>query len=92
MFEALGLPLDEIRVVRGERRDAAGTRADAGLTALLAEQLPVWPSADEDLARLAVASPKRVENPAQRLDDVLSSVGDWLDPLDQVLGLVKQSR
>jgi hypothetical protein len=92
VFQALGMPLDDVRVVRAERRDAAGTRTDAGLTALLAEQPAVWPSADEDLARLAVVPRRRADDSDQRRDDVLSSVGDWLDPLDEVLGFVKQSR
>jgi len=89
--QGLWLPLDEIRVARAGR-DAAGTRTDAGLTALLAEQPAVWPSADEDLARLAVVPRRRADDSDQRRDDVLSSVGDWLDPLDEVLGFVKQSR
>jgi fimbrial isopeptide formation D2 family protein/uncharacterized repeat protein (TIGR01451 family) len=91
VFDAPGTPLDEVRRVRAERRDA-GTRADAGLTALLAEQLAVWAPADEELARLTAATRKRADDPEQRLDDVLSSVGDWLDPLDEVLGFVKPSR
>jgi hypothetical protein len=33
-----------------------------------------------------------VDAAQQRLDDVLSSVGDWLDPLDEVLNFVKPSR
>jgi hypothetical protein len=74
------------------RREQASERTDAGLTALLAEPSAVWPATDEDLARLAVAPRKAADDSDQRLDDVLSSVGDWLDPLDEVLGFVKQSR
>jgi uncharacterized repeat protein (TIGR01451 family) len=92
VFEVLGLPLAEVRRGSAERRDAAGTRADAGLTALLAEQPGAWAPADEELARLTAAPRKRADDPEQRLDDVLSSVGDWLDPLEEVLGFVKQSR
>jgi hypothetical protein len=92
VFEVLGLPLAEVRRGSAERRDAAGTRADAGLTALLAEQPGAWAPADEELARLTAAPRKRADDPEQRLDDVLSSVGDWLDPLDEVLGFVKPSR
>ena len=92
VVEAPWLPLAEVRRGIAERRDAAGTRIDAGLTALLAEQPGAWAPADEELARLTAAPRKRADDPAQRLDDVMSSVGDWLDPLEEVLGFVKQSR
>jgi uncharacterized repeat protein (TIGR01451 family) len=92
VVEAPWLPLAEVRRGIAERRDAAGTRIDAGLTALLAEQPGAWAPADEELARLTVAPRKRADDPEQQLDDVMSSVGDWLDPLEEVLGLVKPSR
>ncbi|HPM79952.1 MAG TPA: SdrD B-like domain-containing protein, partial [Candidatus Anammoximicrobium sp.] len=79
-------PGDDASVVpAGRHRDAAATRADAGLVALLADQPAAWARADEELARLTAAPRKQSADPEQRLDDVLSSVGDWLDPLDEIL-------
>jgi uncharacterized repeat protein (TIGR01451 family)/fimbrial isopeptide formation D2 family protein len=92
VVEAPWLPLDKVRGGRAEAREEVGRRADAGLTALLAEQPRAWAPADEELARLTALPRKRADDSEQRLDDVLSSVGDWLDPLEEVLGLVKQSR
>ena len=92
LFDARWLPLDEARRVRAERREAAGTRTDAGLTALLAERPAVWAPVDEELARLTATPRKRVDDPEQWWDDVLSSVGDWLDPLDEILSFARQSR
>ncbi len=37
------------------RRDAAATRADAGLVALLDDQPAAWAPADEEVARLTAA-------------------------------------
>ncbi len=92
VVEAPWLPLDEVRGVRVEPRDEAGRRADAGLTALLAEQPGARAPADEELSRLTASPRKRTDDQEQRLDDVLSSVSDWLDPLDRVLSFAKQSR
>jgi hypothetical protein len=92
VVETPWLPLDKVRGGRAEAREEVGRRADAGLTALLAEQPRAWAPADEELARLTALLRKRADDSEQRLDDVLSSVGDWLDPLEEVLGLVKQSR
>jgi hypothetical protein len=62
------------------------------LAALLADESARWAPADEELARLTAASRKPTADSQQRLDEVLSSVGDWLDPLDEVLSFAKQSR
>jgi len=93
VVEALWAPADNVRgLAKRDDRTSAGTRADAGLAALLAEQPAAWLAADEDLARLPATPRKHVDAAQQRLDDVLSSVGDWLDPLDEVLNFVKPSR
>jgi len=93
VVEVLWAPTDNVRgLTNRDDRTSAGTRADAGLTALLAEKPAAWLAADEDLARLPVAARKQADAAQQRLDDVLSSVGDWLDPLDDILSFAKPGR
>ncbi len=83
---ALWPAADELRAVPAAgRRRAAEARADAGLVALLDDQPAAWAPADEEVARLTAAPRKQSADPEQRLDEVLSSVGDWLDPLDEIL-------
>jgi hypothetical protein len=61
------------------------TPRDAGLVALLDEQSLAWPAADEEVAQLTSVPPQPTDEPLPPLDEVLSSVGDWLDPLDAIL-------
>jgi len=55
------------------------------LAALLDEQPAAWAPADEEVAQLTAGPRKRSADAEQRLDEVLSSVGDWLNPLDAIL-------
>ena len=77
---------------RTDANFARATQADAGLAALLADESAKWTPADEELARFTAASRKPTADPQQQLDEVLSSVGDWLDPLDELLSFAKSSR
>lgn len=74
------------RSVQLGRGTSAAARTDAGLAALLAEPASGWAVTDDETARLTIA-PRRhaAQHREHRLDDVLASVGDWLDPLDEVL-------
>ena len=84
--EALWASADEVRARRVARnRDVAATRVNAGLAALLDEQPAVWAPAGDEVAQLTAVPRKRSADAEQRLDEVLSSVGDWLDPLDAIL-------
>jgi len=84
--EALWASADEVRARRLDRdRDLAAARGNAGLAALLDEQPAAWAPADEEVAQLTAGPRKRSADAEQRLDEVLSSVGDWLNPLDAIL-------